>query len=599
MKILNSFFSLVCITAVFITSSNCSNQPTVIKTGQTDSTVVFTVKGNPRYLILPIEEKAPSLSLEIEGQSLIDLHLAQHLIDYYVPLELNGRKSFTLHINNHTNNSFALNNLKVADQFKTLNQEKHRPLYHFTADYGWVNDPNGMVYAEGLYHLFYQYNPYGSIWGNMTWGHAVSKDLVNWQRRPIAIEPDSLGTIFSGSAIVDHHNAAGFGKNAIITFYTSFQPKSLHQQVQSMAYSTDGGNSFTKYGGNPILKSDKDLIDFRDPKVIYYAATKTWIMALASGPQIKFFSSKNLKDWHFESAFRDQYNPENATWECPDLIQVPVDQDSSQKRWVLIVSHGKGPFGGSAVQYFTGDFDGHKFVCHSDPKQKKWMDYGKDHYATVTWSNTPVPLAIAWMSNWEYANDVPTYQYKGAMSLVRKLSLFKVKDEYYLASTPLKKQEELHLSKTAFTPFTLHKESHNLLLPQTENPGAYELTFEAEMTSADVFGFHLFNDVGESIQVFINQAENRIYLDRNKSGKGKTLKTFPTMTYAPTWGEKKVNLHLFVDKSSVELFLNGGKSVITDLIFPSEPYNRINFYSKGGSCKITNLTYYTYQESIK
>jgi len=206
---------------------------------------------------------------------------------------------------------------------------------------------------------------------------------------------------------------------------------------------------------------------------------------------------------------------------------------------------------------------------------------------------------MAWMSNWEYANDVPTLQYKGGMSLVRKLSLFKAKDEYYLASTPLKKQEKLRLSKTDFPPFTLHKESHNLLLPQAKDPGAYELILEAEMTSADVFGFHLFNDVGESIQVFINQAENRIYLDRNKSGKGKIMKTFPTMTYAPTWGEKKVKLHLFVDKSSIELFLNGGKSVLTDLIFPAKPYNRINFYSKGGNCEITNLTYFTCQESIK
>ena len=376
------------------------------------------VRINPtqKYLILPVEDSAPDVSISVMVDNVqvetFTVRLALNKVDYTVPYELSK------YAGKHVVLRFAMNpqerggarpkvkeavfsnNLALANSYDASNKETlWRPVYHFAPQWGWMNDPNGMVYKDGEYHLFYQYNPYGSRWGNMNWGHAISRDLVSWEHMPVAISPDGLGTIFSGSAVVDKNNTAGFGAGAIVAFYTQASAR----QMQSIAYSTDNGRTFKKYAGNPVLTGE--VADFRDPKVSWNESTQKWILTLAVGQEVRFYSSPNLKDWTYESNFGEGQGSHGGVWECPDLFELPV-AGTNQKKWVLIVNiNPGGPFGGSATQYFVGTFDGHKFVNES-PKATKWMDFGKDHYATVTWSNAPQNrvIALAWMSNWQYAN---------------------------------------------------------------------------------------------------------------------------------------------------------------------------------------------------
>ena len=379
-----------------------------------------------KYVLLPVEEKAENANIRIIGMEnqctrRPNVRLAVDNVDYYVPLEVKDGQLLDIifHGDRRTTGNmkgFACwKEMKFSDTFDTTNREKFRPAYHHTPQYGWMNDPNGMFYKDGEWHLYYQYNPYGSLWENMTWGHSVSKDLVHWEALPLAIEADALGTIFSGSCVVDKDNTAGFGKNAVIAFYTS----AGEAQTQSMAYSTDGGRTFNKYGKNPVVTFNAP--DFRDPKVFWYDGTNRWIMMLAVGQEMQIWSSANLKDWQKESSFGSEYGNHGGVWECPDLLKI-------EDKWVLICNiNPGGPFCGSATQYFVGDFDGHKFTCESMPKVTKWLDYGKDHYATVSFSNAPDgrTVVLAWMSNWQYANQVPTRQFRSANSIARDLGLFK------------------------------------------------------------------------------------------------------------------------------------------------------------------------------
>ena len=344
------------------------------------------VRINPtqKYLILPVEDTAPDVSISVMVDNVqvetFTVRLAINKVDYTVPYELSK------YTGKHVVLRFAMNpleregarpkvkdavfcnNLALANSYDASNKETlWRPVYHFAPQWGWMNDPNGMVYKDGEYHLFYQYNPYGSRWGNMNWGHAISRDLVSWEHMPVAISPDGLGTIFSGSAVVDKDNTAGFGANAIVAFYTQASAR----QMQSIAYSTDNGRTFKKYAGNPVLTGD--VADFRDPKVSWHEGTHKWILTLAVGQEIRFYSSPNLKDWTYESNFGEGQGNHGGVWECPDLFELPV-AGTSQKKWVLIVNiNPGGPFGGSATQYFVGSFDGHKFVNES-PKATKCVD---------------------------------------------------------------------------------------------------------------------------------------------------------------------------------------------------------------------------------
>ena len=557
------------------------------------------INTNQRYLLLPVEEVMPDVRVSMivnnKEVNVADVRLAVNRVDYFVPLDLSdyAGKNILLKFKLGSNDpirgklsAVCCKEMKLSDTFDTGNREKFRPTYHFSPLYGWMNDPNGMVYKDGEYHLFYQHNPYGSKWGNMHWGHAISKDLINWEHRPDAITPDALGTIFSGSAVVDTDNTAGFGAGAIVAIYT----QNSDRQVQSIAYSTDNGRSFTKYENNPVLTSDAR--DFRDPKVFWHKETQRWIMLLAVGQEMQIFSSSNLKDWAFESSFGEGQGAHGGVWKCPDLFELPVD-GTNEKKWVLLCNlNPGGPFGGSATQYFVGTFNGKEFVNES-PSKTKWMDWGKDHYATVTWSDAPDNrrIAIAWMSNWQYANDVPTSQYRSPNSVPRDLSLFTVDGETYLQSAPSPELLKLRdISK---------KRSFKVNGPRTikdmiaGNEGAYEIELTIENQHADVIGFRLYNDKGEEVDMQYDMKEKKFSMDRRKSGEVGFNENFPMLTWTTIEsGKDELKLRLFVDKSSVEAFGDGGRFVMTNQVFPSEPYTHIDFYSKGGAYKVDSFVIY-------
>ena len=557
------------------------------------------INTNQRYLLLPVEEVMPDVRVSMivnnKEVNVADVRLAVNRVDYFVPLDLSdyAGKNILLKFKLGSNDpirgklsAVCCKEMKLSDTFDTGNREKFRPTYHFSPLYGWMNDPNGMVYRDGEYHLFYQHNPYGSKWGNMHWGHAISKDLINWEHRPDAITPDALGTIFSGSAVVDTDNTAGFGAGAIVAIYT----QNSDRQVQSIAYSTDNGRSFTKYENNPVLTSDAR--DFRDPKVFWHKETQRWIMLLAVGQEMQIFSSSNLKDWAFESSFGEGQGAHGGVWECPDLFELPVD-GTNEKKWVLLCNlNPGGPFGGSATQYFVGTFNGKEFVNES-PSKTKWMDWGKDHYATVTWSDAPDNrrIAIAWMSNWQYANDVPTSQYRSPNSVPRDLSLFTVDGETYLQSAPSPELLKLRdISKKRSFKVNGTRTIKDMI---AGNEGAYEIELTIENQHADVIGFRLYNDKGEEVDMQYNMTEKKFSMDRRKSGDVGFNENFPMLTWTTIEsGKDELKLRLFVDKSSVEAFGDGGRFVMTNQVFPSEPYTHIDFYSKGGAYKVDSFVIY-------
>ena len=557
------------------------------------------INTNQRYLLLPVEEVMPDVRVSMivnnKEVNVADVRLAVNRVDYFVPLDLSdyAGKNILLKFKLGSNDpirgklsAVCCKEMKLSDTFDTGNREKFRPTYHFSPLYGWMNDPNGMVYKDGEYHLFYQHNPYGSKWGNMHWGHAISKDLINWEHRPDAITPDALGTIFSGSAVVDTDNTAGFGAGAIVAIYT----QNSDRQVQSIAYSTDNGRSFKKYENNPVLTSDAR--DFRDPKVFWHKETQRWIMLLAVGQEMQIFSSSNLKDWAFESSFGEGQGAHGGVWECPDLFELPVD-GTNEKKWVLLCNlNPGGPFGGSATQYFVGTFNGKEFVNES-PSKTKWMDWGKDHYATVTWSDAPDNrrIAIAWMSNWQYANDVPTFQYRSPNSVPRDLSLFTVDGETYLQSAPSPELLKLRdISKKRSFKVNGTRTIKDMI---AGNEGAYEIELTIENQHADVIGFRLYNDKGEEVDMQYDMKEKKFSMDRRKSGEVGFNENFPMLTWTTIEsGKDELKLRLFVDKSSVEAFGDGGRFVMTNQVFPSEPYTHIDFYSKGGAYKVDSFVIY-------
>ena len=557
-----------------------------------DNHSIVQLKSGKKYLLLPIEESAPEAHINIvENQKSVfnlNARLSINNIDYYVPYDLTGLdvKALTIDIANINDSALCWRSFELANEFDTSNREIYRPVYHFTPPYGWMNDPNGMVYKDGTYHLYYQYNPYGSMWSNMHWGHATSTDLVSWSHQPVAIVPDDLGAIFSGSCVVDKNNTSGFGDDAIVAIYTS----AGESQTQSIAYSLDNGQSFIKYEGNPVLTSE--AIDFRDPKVMWYEPTQQWIMSLAVGQEMQFFSSPNLIDWTFESSFGEGHGAHGGVWECPDLIEVPVE-GSDDKEWVLLCNiNPGGPFGGSATQYFIGTFDGKTFI-NKYPGVTKWMDYGKDHYATVTWNNAPDNrhIGIAWMSNWQYANQAPTKQFRSANSVPRDLTLVNKDGDLILKSSPSPELGILRKEVSETRSFTVNKD-YNIDKLLDQNDGLYEIVMTIKNKDAEFIGFRLFNTQGEEVDFCYNLVEGNFSMDRTKSGEILFSEDFPAITVAPTGKSDEINLRIFADKSSLELFMNDGEYVMTNLIFPSAPYNRASFYAKGGTYKVTSFKVY-------
>jgi fructan beta-fructosidase len=564
------------------------------------------VRINPtqKYLILPVEDTAPDVSISVMVDNVqvetFTVRLAINKVDYTVPYELSKYTGkhvvlrFAMNplerggVRPKVKDAVFCNNLALANSYDASNKETlWRPVYHFAPQWGWMNDPNGMVYKDGEYHLFYQYNPYGSRWGNMNWGHAISRDLVSWEHMPVAISPDGLGTIFSGSAVVDKDNTAGFGANAIVAFYTQASAR----QMQSIAYSTDNGRTFKKYAGNPVLTGE--VADFRDPKVSWHEGTHKWILTLAVGQEIRFYSSPNLKDWTYESNFGEGQGNHGGVWECPDLFELPV-AGTSQKKWVLIVNiNPGGPFGGSATQYFVGSFDGHKFVNES-PKATKWMDFGKDHYATVTWSNAPQNrvIALAWMSNWQYANEVPTMQYRSSNSVPRDLRLFVKDGETYLQSAPSPELLALRKDKVMSKSFSVGK-AYTIDQLMSDNKGTYEITMTVRQKKQGNLSMRLMNEQGEEIEYSLDMAKRELTCIRDKSGVAGFSKDFITPTVTQVDGGD-LQLRFLVDRSSVEAFVNDGRFVMTNLVFPHTPYNKVMFSATGGSVSVKNFTVYKF-----
>ena len=560
---------------------------------------LISIHNAPTFLLLPVQDSAPEAKLTLIGSDnraateTVNVRLSREHTDYYVPLDLSAflGTNVTVDVQGMPANSSCWKSLHLSDTFDTTNRENFRPLYHHTPLYGWMNDPNGMFYLDGTWHLYYQHNPYGSTWGNMTWGHSTSRDLIHWQAEPNAILPDALGTIFSGSAVVDHQNTAGFGPGAIIAFYTSAKATPWgDSQSQSMAYSTDGGRTFTKYAGNPVITSDRP--DFRDPKVFWYAPARHWCMILAVGQQMEIYSSPNLREWKKESSFGLKHGAHGGVWECPDLVELPIE-GTDEKKWVLICNiNPGGPFGGNATQYFVGTFDGKRFTNES-PTRTKWMDWGKDHYATVTFSNAPDgrTVALGWMSNWQYQAVLPTSQYRGANTLARELSLYRSNGELLLRCAPVREMEQARRDAREFPSFTF-RETHDIPSLLDDNHGSYEIELELRSNGAERIDIILSNDREEELLMYYDVTRSQFVMDRSRSGLVDFNADFPAMTVAPASCDGTIRLRLFVDRSSIEAFGNGGEFVMTNRLFPSAPYNRLAFACGRGSVKVTKLNIY-------
>ena len=525
---------------------------------------IYRINEQKSYLLLPVQEKAEMCNIKVVKNNTqvkaLNVRLASNHIDYYVPLDLkqfgkDAQLALDIHVNGTYRNDGELSgftcwkNMQLSDTFDTANREKYRPVYHHTPAWGWMNDPNGMFYKDGVWHLYFQHNPYGSQWENMTWGHSTSTDLLHWTFQGDPVEADAWGTIFSGSAVVDHNNTSGFGKGAVVAMYTS----AGENQTQSIAYSNDNGQTFTKYAGNPVLTSNTP--DYRDPHVFWNEDIKRWNMIMAEGQHMDIYSSADLKEWKLESQFGAEYGNHGGVWECPDLMKMKV-RGTDQYKWMLLCNiNPGGPFGGSATQYFVGQFDGHKFTCESAPEVTKWMDYGKDHYATVTFDNAPDGrrVAMAWMSNWQYANQVPTMQFRSANSVPRDLDLYEYEGQTYCGVTP---SPELAAARPKKATKTLTDACEMVVT----------LKGNATITLA--------NDKGEQVVMTYDEKSRTFAMDRTKSGQKDFSDDFAALTVAPVHG-KMSQLRLFIDRSSIEAFDADGKMAMTNLVFPTKPYNKV------------------------
>ena len=589
-------------------------------------TTVITITNPTKYLILPVEEdmsqKQVKLDKGLPTDTWMDVRLAEKTVDYNVPFELGDGKQAVVKIVGLKSGDIAVSRMKLSNEWSVVNTDYYRPVYHHTPSYGWMNDANGMFYKDGVWNLYYQYNPYGSKWGNMHWGHAVSRDLFHWTEKPAALARDTMGHIFSGSSVVDVNNTAGYGPGAIIAFYTSASEK--NGQIQCMAYSTDNGLTFTKYEDNPILTPFDGLANFRDPKVFWYAPKQCWFMIVSADKEMRFYKSHNLKDWTYISAFGKGYGAQPNQFECPDFFPMTVN---GKQKWVMIVNINPGcMFGGSATEYFVGDFDGKTFTCDDTPDVAKFLDYGKDHYATVTFYNAPDGriVALPWMSNWQYANVTPIKQYRGANALPRDLKLYEKDGEYYVAADASKEVKRLRKQEKTVGSFTGAKTLKNLF---AKSDGAFEIECDVTPNAADIAGIDISNSKGEVTKVYFDMQAKRLVMDRTQSGltdfgklaepheiekeydlhehrgNNTPMRQQNSVNYQNdfalgTWGPlalcngKTYHLHIFVDNCSVEAFVDGGRIAMTNLVFPTKPYNNLRFYSVGGKASFKNVKVY-------
>jgi fructan beta-fructosidase len=466
-----------------------------------------------------------------------------------------------------------------------LYTEQYRPQFHFSPATNWCNDPNGLVYNNGTYHLFYQHNPFGNQWGHMTWAHATSKDLLHWKHLPIAIPEENGVMIFSGTCVVDKNNTSGFGKDGkipMVAVYTGHIENV--NQSQHIAYSLDDGVTWTKYTNNPVLDLHKR--DFRDPKIFWIPQKKYWVMALMFPVEhiVQFYSSKNLKDWNHLSDFGPAGDT-TGVWECPDLTQVPVKEIPGKKKWLLQTSQN------ASMQYFVGEFDGVSFK-NENPADKIYRpDYGPDYYAAITYNQLPathLPTAIGWLNNWNYANDIPTTLWKSAMALPRNLSVQKITDEWILIQKPVAITSSLRKKI-----FALQNEwvTDKKVLPVKSKQ--FEMEISIEPAAASVSGVRL--AVGDTtyFEMGYDEAKQLFYIDRSKSGNTTFNENFKKLNLFEKiipLKNKKLQLHIFYDNSIVEIYVNGGEAVFTAQIFTAEKDNSIELFSTDGKSKFSNLS---------
>ncbi len=483
----------------------------------------------------------------------------------------------------------------TGEKKPSIYQEMHRPQFHFSPPEKWINDPNGLVFYEGEYHLFYQFYPDSTVWGPMHWGHAVGKDLVHWEHLPVALYPDSLGYIFSGSAVIDWKNTSGLQTTnypPMIAVYTQHSEERLRSgrtdyQNQSIAFSNDKGRTFQKYSGNPVI-ANRGAKDFRDPKVMWNDTFQKWILVLAAGQKVEFFSSSDLLEWEYLSEFGNETGAQGGVWECPDLFTLKI---GDKIKWILIVNINPGaPNGGSGTQYFIGEFDGMRFINDNPKETTLWLDYGPDNYAGVTWSDIPDEdgrrILIGWMSNWDYAQLMPTVKWRNAMTLPRELRLTETDDGLRLCSIPV---EELKKIRTKTMTPALSPDS------PLEIKGLNEITMNISLagSSASEFGLIFSNDLNEKLVIGFNTISNNYFIDRTHSGKISFSTKFPGIHLAPRLvNDTTLQVHLYLDHSSLELFADDGTIAMTETFFPNENFNNLSFFQKGGNVKLEDFTIY-------
>ena len=542
-------------------------------------------KADKKYILIPIDDDSPEsiITLDVDGTVIgvpMYIRVAQtEKIDYWVPIDIASYKGkdVTLSFAHAKKTDLHLGDIKLSDTFDFDYNEKYRPLYHHTPKWGWMNDPNGMFYSDGEYHLYFQHNLYGSKWSNMSWGHSVSKDLVNWTNLPDAVFPDKLGSIFSGSAIIDVNNTAGFGKDAIIAIYTA----AGQAQTQALAYSTDGGKTFTKYEHNPVLV-DPAYQDIRDPKVMWYEPEQKWVMSLATTQTITFYESKNLKDWTKLSEFGNGIGGHGGVWECPDLFTLKTPD--GKEKWILFVSiNPGGPNGGNACQYFVGDFDGKNFIPDMSLPYPLWLDYGRDNYATVLWNHAPNDrkILLSWMNNWDYANSVPPINFSSANTLPREMKLIDNGKHLVLTNVPVEEVKALRSeAKTLNNIEVTYSYTIDNLLPN--NNGAYEIEMTIKTKSSD-FNFKLQNSKGEYLEFKFDIKNKEFSVDRTHSGLVDFTNNFASVNKAPITKSDVYKIRLFMDKNSSEIFINDGMITSTNTCYPSEIYNTLSFETNKGS----------------
>ncbi len=567
------------------------------------------VDSEQNYLLMPVQEMCDNATVNVIVDGRLDrtiyVRLAKSKVDYNVPFDLTPYKghNVVLNIESLQNRSgirdvkqdVCWKNFLLTDTISQTNREKYRSLFHHTPLYGWMNDPNGMFYKDGVWHLYYQWNPYGSKWQNMTWGHSTSTDLVHWTHHGAAIEPNGLGTVFSGSSAIDYAGSAGFGKGALVALYTS----AGISQTQSLAWSNDDGATFNIYSGNPVITLESEA---RDPNMFWDDETKLWTLILAHSldHEMLIFTSSDMKEWKLQSSFGKGLGAQGGVWECPDLFKLQIPGTDIEK-WVLICNiNPGGPFGGSGIQYFVGEFDGKTFTADTDAVghvPTKWLDFGKDNYALVSWSDAPDNrrTVIGWMSNWQYAAEVPTKQFRSANTLPRDLELFKGKDgQYYVASEPVKEIEALRgklISNQRSV--SIGVKGHNFDLPKS-NDGIGEILLTIDPEKAQTVNITLSNSNDEKVVMTYSPVQQNLSFDRRSSGEIDFSQDFPSVTVAPTFGNsKEVQLRIFIDRSSIEVFINGGRSVMTNLVFPTVPYNTLSVSAGNDKARIKELKIYS------